>query len=69
MTEKDSALYSHYIIDGTRLDMTPAELLDECMDYDGIPSGLTFGDIIDESTEPPLRPKFKVAKFEMSFTP
>ena len=54
MTEKDSALYSHYIIDGTRLDMTPAELLDECMDYDGIPSGLTFGDIIDESTEPPL---------------
>ena len=54
MTEKDSALYSHYIIDGTRLDMTPAELLDECMDYDGIPSDLGFGDIIDESTEPPL---------------
>ena len=54
MTEKDSALYSHYIIDGTRLDMTPAELLDECMDYDGIPSDLRFGDIIDESTEPPL---------------
>ena len=54
MTEKDSALYSHYIIDGIRLDMTPAELLDECMDYDGIPSGFTFGDIVDESTEPPL---------------
>ena len=32
MTEKESALYSHYIIDGVRLDMTPAELLDECMD-------------------------------------
>ena len=54
MTEKDSALYSHYIIDGIRLDMTPAEMLDECMDYDGIPSGLNFGDIVDESTEPPL---------------
>ena len=54
MTEKDSALYSHYIIDGIRLDMTPAELLDECMEYDGIPTGLAFGDIIDESTEPPL---------------
>lgn len=54
MTEKDSALYSHYIIDGTRLDMTPAELLDECMEYDDIPAGLVFGDIIDESTEPPL---------------
>ena len=54
MTEKESALYSHYIIDGIRLDMTPAELLDECMDYEGFSSGTGFGDIIDESTEPPL---------------
>ena len=54
MTEKESALYSHYIIDGVRLDMTPAELLDECMDYEGFASGPGFGDIIDESTEPPL---------------
>lgn len=54
MTEKESALYSHYIIDGVRLDMTPAELLDECMEYEevSLPSG--FDDIIDESTEPPL---------------
>ena len=54
MTEKESALYSHYIIDGVRLDMTPAELLDECMDYEGFNPGIGFGDIIDESTEPPL---------------
>ena len=54
MTEKESALYSHYIIDGVRLDMTPAELLDECMEYDEgtFPTGCS--DIMDESTEPPL---------------
>ena len=54
MTEKESALYSHYIIDGVRLDMTPAELLDECMEDEGFYPGTGFGDIIDESTEPPL---------------
>lgn len=54
MTEKESALYSHYIIDGIRLDMTPAELLDECMDDESFNPGAGFGDIIDESTEPPL---------------
>lgn len=54
MTEKESALYSHYIIDGVRLDMTPAELLAECMDYDDFISGAGFGDIVDESIEPPL---------------
>ena len=54
MTEKESALYSHYIIDGIRLDMTPAELLDECMEDEGFNPGTGFGDIIDESTEPPL---------------
>jgi len=54
MTEKESALYSHYIIDGVRLEMTPAELLDECMGYEGFPSGSGFGDIVDEPTEPPL---------------
>ena len=54
MTEKESALYSHYIIDGMRLDMTPAELLDECMEDDGFNPGTGFGDIVDESTEPPL---------------
>lgn len=59
MKENESALYSQYIIDGIRCDMTPAELLDECMEYsDSIPSGPDgygrFADIIDESTEPPL---------------
>ena len=34
MKENESVLYSHYIIDGFRCDMTPAELLEECMDYD-----------------------------------
>lgn len=59
MKENESALYSHYIIDGIRQDMTPADLLDECMDYDEseIPSSEMFGtfdDIIDESTDPPM---------------
>lgn len=58
MKENESALYSSYIIDGTRYDMTPAEILDECMEYeDSVPeAGITgcFSDIIDESTEPPL---------------
>ena len=31
MKEKESALYSQYIIDGIRCDATPAELLEECM--------------------------------------
>ena len=56
MTEKESALYSHYIIDGVHLDMTPAEILEECTDaenYD-LPDLEDFDDIIDESTEPPL---------------
>ena len=56
MKEKESALYSQYIIDGIRCDATPAELLEECLEY---PEGLDedpteFDDIIDESTEPPL---------------
>lgn len=58
MKENESALYSRYIIDGTRHDMTPAELLDECMEYEDsvMEAEITgsFGDIIDESTEPPL---------------
>ena len=55
MKEKESALYSHYIIDGLRCDMTPAELLDECMhDSDGLQELPEFDDIIDEPTEAPL---------------
>lgn len=55
MKEKESALYSHYIIDGIRCDMTPAELLDECMhDSAGLQELPEFDDIIDELTEAPL---------------
>ena len=55
MKGKESALYSHYIIDGLRCDMTPAELLDECMyESDGLLELPEFDDIIDEPTEAPL---------------
>lgn len=55
MKEKESALYSHYIIDGLKCDMTPAELLDECMhDSEGLQELPEFDDIIDEPTEAPL---------------
>lgn len=58
MKENESALYSQYIIDGMRCDMTPAEILDECMeDADSdICEQLSFADILDETTEPPLTP-------------
>ncbi len=36
------------------MDMTPAELLEECMEYEDSPFQYGFSDIIDESTEPPL---------------
>lgn len=56
MKEKESALYSQYIIDGVRCDATPAQLLEECMEFpDGAEEDFNgFNDIIDESTEPPL---------------
>lgn len=58
MKENESALYSQYIIDGIRCDMTPAELLDECMEYPDtdVPLRGSFADIVDEATEPPLSP-------------
>ena len=56
MKEKESALYSQYIIDAIRCDATPAELLEECMEFpDGSDEDSEeFDEIIDESTEPPL---------------
>lgn len=59
MKENESALYSHYLIDGMWQEMTPADLLDECMEYDEaeMPSSEMFGqfdDIVDESTDPPV---------------
>ncbi len=57
MKENESALYSEYIIDGIRCDMTPAELLDECMEYaETAAVDENFSDIIDESTDPPVAP-------------
>ena len=56
MKEKESALYSQYIIDGVRCDTTPAELLGECMEFPDFADedSSDYDDIIDESTEPPL---------------
>ena len=56
MKEKESALYSHYIIDGVFCEATPAELLDECMEFSELESAeySGFEDIIDEATEAPL---------------
>ncbi len=54
MTEKESALYSQYIIDGVRFDATPADLLEECAKYPQDIEHEGFADIIDESTDPPV---------------
>ena len=56
MKENESALYSQYIIDGIRCSATPAELLEECMNYDEPldKPARQFEDIIDEATDPPL---------------
>ena len=56
MKEKESALYSHYIIDGVFCEATPAELLDECMEFPELEAAeySGFEDIIDEATEAPL---------------
>ncbi len=54
MAEKDSALYSQYIIDGVRFDATPADLLDECAKSPEVHENEGFADIIDESMDPPV---------------
>jgi len=56
MTEKESALHSHYIIDGVKYDTTPSELLDECLKDPDVahPDAYGCADIIDESTDPPV---------------
>lgn len=51
-----SALYSGYIIDGARMDETPAQMLQECMSPDTAAEdpvrGHSEGTIIDESSDP-----------------
>ena len=56
MKENESALYSRYVIDGIVGEATPAELLNECLEYPLEDEYLTgnFKDIVDETIEPPL---------------
>ena len=56
MKENSSALYSEYIIDGVRMDESPAQMLRECMPPDiagkvSIRKG-EFAPVIDESRDP-----------------
>ncbi len=54
MTEKESALFSHYIIDGVKFDATPADLLAECAKFPMEHENDDYDDIIDESMDPPV---------------
>ena len=56
MKENENALHSRYVIDGIVGEATPAELLNECMEYPFEEDMATseFSDIVDESIEPPL---------------
>lgn len=56
MKENESALYSRYVIDGIVGEASPAELLNECMEYPFEDDFITghFSDIVDETIEPPL---------------
>ncbi len=56
MKENENALHSRYVIDGIVGEATPAELLNECMEYpfdEDISEG-EFCDIVDETIEAPL---------------
>ncbi len=54
MKEKTSALYSTYIIDGVSRRLTPAEILDDCLDHreESAPEDRDYEPIVDESTDP-----------------
>lgn len=56
MKENSAALYSEYIIDGMRMDETPAQMLGECMARDcseeSTRKSAPAGQIIDESRDP-----------------
>lgn len=56
MKDQISALYSEYIIDGIRMDSTPAQMLSECQPevsgQDSTLSGIPAGTVIDESADP-----------------
>ncbi len=55
MKEKTSALHSKYIIDGVSRQLTPAEMLDDCLavrNEDPSHDGDGFEPVVDESTDP-----------------
>ena len=55
MKEKTSALHSKYIIDGVSRQLTPAEMLDDCLavkECSSTHESETYEPIVDESTDP-----------------
>ena len=62
MKQKQDALFSSYVIDGVRYDVTPAQMLDECMLPSGTPKEGTcdeFAEIWDETADfPPENMKY-----------
>jgi len=59
MTEKQSALYSEYIIDGVPQKLTPAAVLDACLCEAALREGPVndeYEAIVDESRDPDLKP-------------
>lgn len=58
MNEKTSALYSEYIIDGIRQELTPARMLDACKGgaADSAPAADAFEPVVDETIDPALKP-------------
>ncbi len=55
MSEKTSALYSQYVIDGIRQEFSPARLLQTVTDRMADPSGREAGRIVDETVDSPAR--------------
>lgn len=58
MNEKTSALYSEYIIDGIRQELTPARMLDACLVSAPVRTGSSadYEPVVDESIDPGLKP-------------
>ena len=55
MNGKFSALFSEYVIDGVKMGMTPANLLEECMRGRKLGFEPDVVDIVDESVDPTIR--------------
>ncbi len=67
MKQKQDALFSKYVIDGVRYDVTPAQMLDECMLPSAAPEDGTsdeFEDIWDETADfPPENMEYSRDRF------